>query len=125
MNTRKIQKLVKFIQEAPAIYYEPNSANQHMVGYLIEHPGNWPYGHIPQWYVNEAKCKVTHNPNEIVLILSHDLEWTFNITEGMLHNARVSPNGEKLILIDYDTKGKPQKHFLSFPMRITVNKKIK
>ena len=125
MNTRKIQRLVKFIQEAPAIYYEPNSANPYMMGYLVDHPGNWPCGCLPTWYVNEAKCKVTHRPNEIVLILSHDLEWEFEITEEMLHNAIISKNGEKLILTTFDNDGKRKKHFLSFPMQITVNKKIR
>ncbi len=125
MNTRKIQRLVKFIQEAPAIYYEPNSANQYMVGYLFEHPGHWPFGFLPKWYINDAKCEVTHNPNEIVLCLGHDLEWVFTITEEMLHNAKISKNGEKLILTNYDNEGRAQKHYLTFPMQITVNKKIK
>jgi hypothetical protein len=124
MNTRKIQKLVKFIRDNRFnIYY--NGSYKHMIGQLEENASCWVSQLIPDWYIAQEKCKVTHNPNEVVLCLGHDLEWVFEITEEMLHNATVSKNGEKLILTNYDNRGRPQKHYLSFPMQITVNKKIK
>jgi hypothetical protein len=70
MNTRKIQKLVRFIQNASSIYYE-RGALKHMVGYLYEMLSYWTV-RIPAWYFNQEKCAVTHNPKQVVLSLGHD-----------------------------------------------------